>query len=87
MRIVRSRKVGGEAAAEVMDDLGRSGWFAEAIRARAKQDSAMAEDEIIDVMVEATAAHFAIVSDQDDPDLPAVRRCMKAILTRLREIS
>lgn len=85
--MINSHNVGVEAAAEVMDDLDRSGWFAEAIRARAKQDSAMAEDEIIDVMVEATAAHFAIVSDQDDPDLPAVRRCMKAILTRLREIS
>ena len=79
-----AHNVGVEAAAKVMDDLDRSGFFAEAIRARAKQDSAMTEDEILDVMVEAIAAHFSIESEQDDPDLPAVRRCVKAILTRLR---
>ena len=44
----------------------------------------MTEDKILDAMVESAAAHFAIKPEPDDPDLPAVRRCMEAILTRLR---
>lgn len=75
---------GVEAAAEVMDDLDRGGWFAFAIRARAKREDAMTEADIIDVMVEAAAAHFGIESKSFYPDLPAVRRCMAAILARLR---
>ena len=75
---------GVEAAAKVMDDLDRGGWFAAAIRARAKLEYAMPEDKILDAMVEAAAAHFNIAPEPDDPDLPAVRRCMVAIQTRLR---
>ena len=44
----------------------------------------MTEDKILDAMVEAAAAHFNIAPEPDDPDLPAVRRCMEAILTGLR---
>ncbi len=71
---------GVEAAAKVMDDLDHGGWFATAIRARAMRD-AMPEDKILDAMVEAAAAHFAIKPEKDEPE---VRRCMVSILTRLR---
>ncbi len=74
---------GVEAAAKVMDDLDHGGWFAAAIRERAMRD-AMPEDKILDAMVEAAAAHFAIKPDPDDHDMPEVRRCMVSILTRLR---
>ncbi len=74
---------GVEAAAKVMDDLDHSGFFAAAIRARAMRD-VRPEDDVLDAMVEAAAAHFAIEPEPDDPDAPAVRRCMEAILVRLR---
>ena len=74
---------GVEAAAKVMDDLDGGGWFAEAIRARARR---VQQDDIdvIDGMVAAAAAHLGIERRPDDPDIPAVRRCMEAILARLR---
>ncbi len=74
---------GVEAGAVVMDDLDHGGFFAAAIRARAMRDAVL-EDKILDAMVEAAAAHFAIKPDPDDPNTPEVRRCMVSILARLR---
>ncbi len=48
--------------------------------ARAERDDA----EVIDAMVAAAAAHLGIERRLDDPNVPAVRRCMEAILARLR---
>ncbi len=78
-----THNAGVEAAAKVMDDLDRGGFFAAAIRARAKRDEP-AEAGIIDAMVDAAAAHFGIKPKSDDPGTPEVRRCMESILARLR---
>ena len=74
---------GVEAAAKVMDDLDRSGFYAAAIRARAKR-AEPTEADILDAMVEAAAGHFGIEPKPDDPNTPQVRRCMESILARLR---
>ena len=74
---------GVEAAAKVMDDLDHGGWWAAAIRARARRDEPP-EADILDAMVEAAAEHFGIAPKPDDPATPEVRRCMKSVLVRLR---
>ena len=74
---------GVEAAAKVMDDLDRGGFYAAAIRTRAKRIEPT-EADILDAMVEAAAPHFAIEPEPADPNPPQVRRCMEAVLARLR---
>ena len=75
---------GVEAAAKVMDDLDRGGWFAEAIRARAMQRDEITDDIIVATMVEAAAKHLGLEVKSDDPNLPAVQNCMKSVMMRLR---
>ncbi len=74
---------GVEAAAKVMEDLDRSGFFASAIRARAKR-AEPPKANVIAAMVEAAAGHFGIEPKPDDPATPEVQRCMEAVLARLR---
>ena len=74
---------GVEAAAKVMDDLDHGGWWAAAIRARAKRDEPP-EADILDAMVAGATGHFGIEPKPDDPATPEVRRCMKSVLVRLR---
>ncbi len=81
--MTKAYNAGVEAAAKVMDDLDRSGWFAEAIRERATRDE-QSEADTITAMVDAVAKHLGIEPKKDDPDMPAVRRCMEAVLARLR---
>ena len=75
---------GVEAAAKVMDDLDRGGWFAEAIRARAMRSAGITDDAIVAGMIDAVSKHLGFEADPDDPYLLAAQNCMKSVLVRLR---